>query len=442
VRRRILLSLAVLGLLVAGAAVATYFKARERPQGKLDTELKGVSVQEGDTGPIKAPKKKGHRITYDKRCWLNFGGNPQRTLSRPSINIGLPLRHYWVTGLGSYIEYPPSYCGGYLYVNTFGGKTVALNSYNGHVIWQRQGGRKPSTPAIAGPRLVVSSHDGYVTAYNRFNGKLLWRLKVAGKVESSPIAVRRLVYFGATDGRLFAVYVRTGHIKWAYDTGGRINSSPSILGNRIFITTYAGSVYALNRSTGRKIWSKYLSRDFVRYESFYASASTDGKRLFTISRSGHVYALSVGDGHVIWHSSVNALGYATPAVAHGRVFFGGFDGRVRALRAATGQVIWARRLGGRFLGPAFVAGPYVFVSNLERQTYGLRAADGKVLWHLDIGKYSPGIVTERHYFFTLNGIVQAWHGRQSPQILELERRKATRTSAKKRVTATPKKRTP
>ena len=77
-------------------------------------------------------------------------------------------------------------------------------------------------------------------------------------------------------------------------------------------------------------------------------------------------------------------------------------------------------------------------SNLERNTYALRAVDGKVMWHLDIGKYSPGIVTDRHYFFTLNGIVQAWHGRRAPQILELKRRLA----AQRRVAATPKKRTP
>jgi outer membrane protein assembly factor BamB len=441
VRRWILLSLAILGLLVAGAAVAVYFKARERPSGKLDTELKGVSeVGTADTRAITQPKrKKGYHLVDDKRCWLNFGGNPQRTLSRPSIDIGLPYRRFWTVGLGSYIEYPPSYCSGILYVNTFGGKTVALNSHNGTVIWQKRGGRKPSTPAIAGPRLIVSSHDGYVTAYNRFNGRRLWRLKVGGKVESSPVAVRRLVYFGATNGRLYCVYTRTGHVKWAYNTGGRINSSPSILGNSIFVTTYAGSIWRLNRDNGHKIWSKYLSRDFVRYASFYASASTDGKRLFTISRSGGVYALSASDGHVIWRSSVNSWGYATPAVAHGRVFFGGFDGRVRALRASTGRVIWSRHLGGRFLGPAFVAGKYVFISNLERNTYALRAADGRVMWHLAIGKYSPGIVTDRHYFFTLNGIVQAWHGRRAPQILALQRR---RLAAKHRVTATPKKRTP
>src|SRR5436309_15943124 len=109
-----------------------------------------------------------------------------------------------------------------------------------------------------------------------------------------------------------------------------------------------------------------------------------------------------------------------------------------ALRGRTCRVIWSRRLGGKFIGPAFVARPYVFASNLERNTYGMRASDGKVLWHLDIGKYSPGIVTERHYFFTLNGIVQAWHGAKSPQILELKRRKLT----KRRVTTAPKKRSP
>ena len=38
------------------------------------------------------------------------------------------------------------------------------------------------------------------------------------------------VYFGATDGRLFAVDVETGRVRWAYNTGGRINSSPSIWG--------------------------------------------------------------------------------------------------------------------------------------------------------------------------------------------------------------------
>ena len=42
-RRWILLSLAILGLLVAGAGVAVYLKARERPKGELDTQLKDAT---------------------------------------------------------------------------------------------------------------------------------------------------------------------------------------------------------------------------------------------------------------------------------------------------------------------------------------------------------------------------------------------------------------
>jgi hypothetical protein len=69
----------------------------------------------------------------------------------------------------------------------------------------------------------------------------------------------------------------------------------------------------------------------------------------------------------------------------------------------------------------------------------MRVTDGKILWQLPIGKYSPGIVTERHYFFTLNGIVMAWHARRSPQILAVQRRKR---SAQGRVTTAPKRGAP
>jgi outer membrane protein assembly factor BamB len=134
------------------------------------------------------------------------------------------------------------------------------------------------------------------------------------------------------------------------------------------------------------------------------------------------------------------LGYSTPAIAHGRVFIGGFDGGLRAFRASSGQLLWRRNLHGRILGGSFVAGNLVFTSTLAARTFAMRVSDGKILWRLNIGKYSPGIVTERHYFFTLNGLVMAWHGRRSPPILALERakrRQAAKKSAQGRVTTAP-----
>src|SRR5262249_62169047 len=195
----------------------------------------------------------------------------------------------------------------------------------------------------------------------------------------------------------------------------------SVFGRRICITTYAGSILCLDRRNGKLLWIRYIQRDFLRDASFYASASTDGLRLFTISRSGLVVALRASNGQTLWTHDLSTTGYSTPAVAHGRVFLGDFTGMARAYNAATGQQLWARYIGGRILGPALVVGPLVFFSTLEQKTYALRVADGRIVWHLGMGKYGPGIATDRHYYFSLNGILVAYRGRNSPPDTSLKR---------------------
>jgi outer membrane protein assembly factor BamB len=151
----------------------------------------------------------------------------------------------------------------------------------------------------------------------------------------------------------------------------------------------------------------------LRYESFYASPSSDGARIYSLSRAGTVYALDASSGRVVWTAGVGGLGYTTPAVADGRVFAGGFDGRLRAFRATSGNELWSTQLNGRLLGAPVVIGPYVFVSTLEKRTYALRVADGSIAWRIRLGKYAPGIATERTYFLSLNGRLIATPGKDA-----------------------------
>jgi outer membrane protein assembly factor BamB len=431
VKKKLLIALGLVVLLAAGAAVAAYLRLNDTAEGHLDTELEGVSVvapPPETTSPTTAPStvptaepepKPGQAYAYshsDRLCWPTFGRNGRRAQALPEVPLGKPIRHFWIRGLGGYIEYPPSYCKGVLYVNTVRGTTFAINAHNGAIVWKRwTPGEKPSTPAIAGDRLIVSSKAGTVTAFHRLTGKLLWQVRVRGRVESSPIVERGTVFFGATDGRLFAVDVRNGRIRWAYNTGGRINSSPTVFGPRVCITTYAGSIFCLRRSNGAKLWSTYVKRDFVRYESFYASASTDGRRLFTIARSGRVVALNARNGRVLWTRRLPAWGYSTPAVAFGKIFVGDFTGTLRALNAATGRELWRRRVGSRILGPSLVVGRLVFFSTLGTTTYAARVGDGRLVWRIGMGKYSPGIATDRHYFFSLNGVLIAFWGQRTTE---------------------------
>ncbi len=418
-RKKLLFTLAALVLVAAGVAAAFALRLNDRPEGKLDTELKGISVstapgtetfetttttEEPPSGPAAEPES----------CWKEFGGNPQRTLFL-DVDLGKPKKAVWSQGVRGLMEYPPSFCDGKLYVNTQStGRTTAYDARTGRLLWTRRDGPKASTPAIAGPRLVVTSQDGTVFGLNRATGRTLWTIKTSARVESSPVVLNNVAYFGATDGRLFAVNVPTGSIRWAYDTGGRINASPSIWGNRICISTYAGSIFCLRRSDGSKLWSTYVKRSVVSYESFYSSPSTDGKRLYVAARSGKLVALDASSGRIVWTQNLHGLTYPTPAIADGKLYIGSRNGVFNSYDAATGRLRWTRSVGP-VAGSALVVGDLVFVSTVRLRTYALRTSDGKTVWRFNAGRFVPGIATDRMYYFSLNGLLVAYRGANSPR---------------------------
>ena len=57
----------------------------------------------------------------------------------------------------------------------------------------------------------------------------------------------------------------------------------------------------------------------------------------------------------------------------------------------------------------------MFFSTLETETYAARTRDGKIVWRYGLGKYSPGIATERAYYFSLNGMLVAFRGKDGPE---------------------------
>jgi outer membrane protein assembly factor BamB len=413
-------------LLLLGLAAAAILRQREPAAGHLVRTATDVSLNTTDTGTVERPAtappppataapEPAPPRKPEGPCWKVFGGNAMRTLSRPGIRLGRPTKSVWARGLKDLMEYPPTYCNGRLFVNLNRGKTVALDAETGRVLWSRKAsGLMASSPAIAGQRLIVSSHGGTVTALRQSDGKLLWELKTGSPMESSPVVVDRSVYVGAADGRLFALALRTGRVRWIYDTGGRISASPSVVGSRVCITTYSGGIFCLSRRDGHRIWARYVRRDAFRLESFYASPSTDGRRIFTVARTGHVVALSAQNGKLLWNQHMHALTYGTPSVSRGIVTVADLSGNIRAFRAGDGRELWRQRVGGRVLAPTVVIGGLVFFSTLEGRTFGAQTRTGRIVWSFDAGKYSPGIATERRYYFSLNGLLVAFRGENGP----------------------------
>src|SRR3954452_22874574 len=134
-RRKLLIGGALLVLLLVGAGAAAYLKLHEKPGDRLETTVTGVTLVEGTTtapvvthpkppvhrpkpGHHPKPKPKPHHkpkprvrnyrfLPDDVPCWPNFGGDPQRSLARPNIPLGLPTKPVWARRMGSYMEYPP-----------------------------------------------------------------------------------------------------------------------------------------------------------------------------------------------------------------------------------------------------------------------------------------------------------------------------------------------
>ena len=119
-KRLLILAVGVL-LLALGGAVAAFIVANRPPSpGGLESAPTDVQIVTSTVPKPKPIKRPPPTEKVDNRCWKMFGGGPTRSLARPLIHLGVPVKPpLWARGLKSYVEYPPSYCDGVLYVNTF-----------------------------------------------------------------------------------------------------------------------------------------------------------------------------------------------------------------------------------------------------------------------------------------------------------------------------------
>jgi outer membrane protein assembly factor BamB len=58
------------------------------------------------------------------------------------------------------------------------------------------------------------------------------------------------VFFGAGDGRVYAVNAATGKEKWHAQAEGRVRASPAVDASRVYVGSADGRVYAFDRATG------------------------------------------------------------------------------------------------------------------------------------------------------------------------------------------------
>jgi eukaryotic-like serine/threonine-protein kinase len=285
---------------------------------------------------------------------------------------------------------------GIVYIGSEDGNLYAIDEKTAKARWKfKTGGAVHSSPAVFNNTVYIGSFDGYYYAIDAKTGHLKWKFKTGGESWSGEISFLGLnpvdqymddlwdfflsspvvnpedknpcVFFGSSDGNVYALNANTGQLKWKFETKGSIHCSPVLCKSTLYIGSWDANLYAIDIVTGKLRW---------QFE-------TEKKAGFKGIES-------------------------TVAVAGGMVYFGARDPFLFAVNAETGKLVWKYDAAYSWIiSSAVVANDVVYVGTSDTfALVGLDAKTGKELFKFKANGYvysSPAIVGNTAYFGDFTG---------------------------------------
>jgi len=163
----------------------------------------------------------------------------------------------WIKDLGSPILASPTVIPGAVIVSTFNDPgTNFIYSFSlddGHELWNNTVGGKIQSTAAFDPdtdRLYVGTYSGNLIALDSTSGTQIWSFDTWESIQSSPAIAGEMVFFGGFDRKIWALDAvgngdGTTNEVWNYTTGAIIHSSPAVSNGRLFIGSDDDKLYCI-----------------------------------------------------------------------------------------------------------------------------------------------------------------------------------------------------
>lgn len=281
---------------------------------------------------------------------------------------------------------------GKLFLGSMEGKLVALNASGGAQFWSttlettKQGSSfgcaaPPSsvaiygTPAVFEDLVYVGGYNGRISAFNADSGALRWVYPREGNLEpivGGLIVALGRVYFGCSDGKVYALDAPTGDKIWDFPTGNKVWATPTIDGNTLFIGSFDKKLYAIDATTGKGKWENPFETQ--EQGAIVSTPLVYNNAVYFGSFDRYFYAVDATDGHLRWRSEVEAgrLFWAKPIIYNGTVYAPCLDGKVYILSAETGhEVADAIDLGSPISSSPVLIDDAVIVATEAGKVYSL-----------------------------------------------------------------------
>lgn len=311
----------------------------------------------------------------------------------------------WRFKAGNKVRSTPAVYAGLVIFGSNDGSLYAVDEAGGTQRWAfKTGGEVSSSPAVSDGLVYVQSADGKFYAVDAQGGNRRWSFAVGRDLPyrsgvmpveagppgyglwdfflSSPVVSDGVVYFGAGDGRLYALDARSGKMLWSFATTGRVRSTPAVAAGTVYFGSMDGSFYALGAKTGGLKWKfKTVGNEYFPAGEIQSSPAVVDGTVYFGSRDYYIYALDAATGALRWktlHKDSWVVG--SPAISDGLLFVGSSDGMfVQALDVKTGEEKWHEKTSGNVFSSAVVAGNTVYFADWEGAVLGRDTMTGKAV---------------------------------------------------------------
>src|SRR5688572_11531824 len=288
----------------------------------------------------------------------------------------------------------PVISAGTVYVGSLDSTLYALALNSGTLKWKlKTGGAIRSSVCADGDYVYLYSGDATLYAIQKTTGKIEWTFKTKGGIlgerqydfadyfQSSPVFHNGRIFFGAGDGRVYALD-NDGKLIWSYKTNGIVHTTPGIYKESIIVGSFDGKIYALTQDKGELIWNfKTLGHRYFPEGEVQGSLVIANDLVYIGARDYNFYAIDAKSGYCHWNKSF-PFGWAMAATSQDSVIYvGTSDDRVLlALEGTSGKELWRTDVKFNVFGTCIYSNKMAYVGTLMGKVWAIELKSGSVKW--------------------------------------------------------------
>lgn len=285
---------------------------------------------------------------------------------------------------------PPAVGGDLVYVGGYNGKVYTISSSLGtkRQVYPVDENLEPIVSGVVAAygKVYFGCSDGKVYALNAAELYKEWEFPTGDKIWSTPVIDGETMYIGSFDKKLYALNTMDGSKKWEFETGGAIAATPLVYNNTVYIGSFNRYLYAIDATNGSLRWrseveaGKWYWAKPVAYNNVIYAPNLDGKVYILDANSGGEVA-----GAVDLKSPISS----SPVVVGGKVIIASQEGKIYSLDASNNQISPLANLGdgGKIYAPLCASNGVIYIhtqTSKQDALYALNAQTGVTLWSLSL----------------------------------------------------------